>query len=109
MKIKKLSYISAVILLAGLLGRDETSFADAASGNSVSPLKNAAAVWDFARTKDPALKVHGDVETGIRLNGTDRAESLERGGDGYVARFRGGYLTTVSEKPLQLTGKNASI
>lgn len=110
MKVQQLFYaLSAIILLAGLFGIDQTYLADAASGNSLSPLKNATAVWDFARTKDPTLKVHGDVQTGIKLNGPDRAASLERGGDGYVARFRGGYLTTISEKPIQLTGKNASI
>jgi len=110
MKVQKLFYaLSAVILLAPLFGIDQTSLAEAASGNSVSPLKNATAVWDFERTKDPALKVHGDVETGIKLNGPDRTASLVRGGDGYVAQFLGGYLTTISENPIQLTGKNASI
>ena len=110
MKVRQLFYaLSVMILLAGLLGIDDTSLADVARAASVSPLKNATAVWDFARTKDPALKVHGNVETGIMLNGLDRDASLERGGDGYIAQFRGGYLTTISEKPIQLTGKNASI
>jgi beta-fructofuranosidase len=110
MKIQKSLYaLSAVILFTELFGIDKTSLAEIASSNSASPLKNATAVWDFARTKDPTLKVHGDVETGIRLNGPDRAASLVRGGDGYIARFRAGYLTTISQNPIQLTGKHASI
>jgi len=110
MKTRKSFYaLSAVILFAGLFGINQTSLAEPASDNSLSPLRNATAVWNFARTKDPELKLHGDVETGIRLNGPDRAASLLRGGDGYVARFRAGYLTTISQNPIQLTDKHASI
>jgi beta-fructofuranosidase len=110
MKVQQLFYsLFAMVILASLFGTDEASLADAARGGLVCPLKDAAAVWDFSRTDDPSLKVHGGVKTGVLLEGPDRAASLERGGDGYVAQFRGGYLTTISEKPIQLAGKNASI
>lgn len=41
----------------------------------------------------PSLNVHGGVEMGAALDGSERKASLARGGDGAVARFKGGWLT----------------
>ena len=74
-----------------------------------TPLNNAMAIWDMSAGTAGKLLQHGSVSTGVHLSGTDLEESLARGGDGYVARFRGGYLTTRPENPVELTGKHASI
>ena len=106
----RLFYVLLILIWgAGPFGRSLMSLVNSAAGNSVSPWTSATAIWNFARKNDQTLKIQGDVETGIRLNGSEQRASYKRGGDGYVARFRGGYLTTISEKPIQLTGKNASI
>ncbi len=56
----------------------------------VSPLKDAVQVWNFAGNK--GLKLNGSVLTGVKLDDKDKAASIERGGDGFTARFDGGWL-----------------
>jgi hypothetical protein len=60
---------------------------------------------------DAGLSTHGDVALGVALSGAEREASLCRGGDGQVARFRGGYLRTTgtSGAPLALQGKQMSL
>lgn len=69
------------------------------------------AVWQMDKAESTAgtLEPNGKVEVGVRLEDADLAASLARGGDGYVARFDGGYLATKSAAPIQLNGKNATI
>ncbi len=85
----------------------------AAFAHARSPLEDAVAVWrmdDLAGSAERGdeLAATGNVRI-VPLEGPDREASLARGGDGYAARFEGGYLTTKSKKPIRLTGKQASI
>ncbi|MDO4582675.1 MAG: LamG-like jellyroll fold domain-containing protein [Planctomycetia bacterium] len=63
-----------------------------------SPLEDAMAVWHFQDVResvnpDRLLKVVGEVELNVPLEGEALAASQKRGGDGKVARFHGnGYL-----------------
>jgi beta-fructofuranosidase len=50
-----------------------------------SPLADAVAAWGMADAS--GLAKHGDVKTGIALADEERAASLARGGDGFVAQF----------------------
>jgi beta-fructofuranosidase len=88
--------------------------ATVASADNMSPFRDAVALWNMKAADDPAqsdscLLQEGTVEIGVQLSGAERRASLARGGDGYVGRFRGGYLIARSDPPVQLTGKNASI
>lgn len=60
-----------------------------------APWDGAVAVWHMDGPKDVAgrdssLKIEGDVELGVALEGDDRAASLARQGDGRAAVFKGG-------------------
>ena len=57
------------------------------------------------------LTISGDVEVGIELKGTDFESSIKRGGDGYAAEFRGGYLDAGqgSKGELNISGKEMSL
>ena len=97
------------IMLLGIVCITSTSLAETAS-----PFRDAAAVWNMKDLKSSGktagvLLPEGDVEVGVELKGTQRQASLARGGDGHVARFRGGYFTATSETPIRLIGKNATI
>ena len=88
--------------------------ASTGSAGTISPFRDAVAFWQMKDLKGSGktaseLQPEGKVEVGVRLKGEDRDASLARGGDGYVAGFRGGHLATISEEPIQLAGKNASI
>jgi hypothetical protein len=77
------------------------------------PFDDAVAVWQMKELAGSAerggeLTAVGQVRM-VALQGADREASLLRGGDGYTVRLQGGYLTTSSPKPIQLTGKEASI
>lgn len=87
------------------------ALAAAGTAQSESPLSSATAVWQMDEAKSTAgtLVPNGKVEVGMRLAGADLTASLARGGDGYVARFDGGYLEARSAAPIQLNGKNATI
>lgn len=80
-----------------------------------SAFRDAVALWQMqdlngAGAAASHLSITGDVEVGVQLDGADLQASLARGGDGLVARFRGGYLTAVAPAPIQLDGKkHASI
>ncbi len=79
-----------------------------------SAFRDAVAFWpmkdaDGSGGAAGRLSLEGDVAIGVQLEGADLEASLARGGDGYVARFRGGYLMTASPAPIRLDGKNASI
>ncbi len=53
----------------------------------------AKIVWTASsENKDKVGKITGDVKTGLRLIGSDRKASLERGGDGSYADFKGGHV-----------------
>lgn len=66
----------------------------------------AVAAWHMGESNE-SLKITGDVAIGVELQGDDREDSLQRGGDGKVAHFNGGYLIAgqASENPLSLDGK----
>ena len=86
--------------------------ADAAEAPSV--FHDAVAWWSMGNAEGSGrmpsqLSLAGDVEVGVKLEGEDSQASLARGGDGQVARFRGGYLTANSATPIRLDGQNASI
>ncbi|MBN2477147.1 MAG: hypothetical protein JXB62_21245 [Pirellulales bacterium] len=105
---KKYGHANAILLASTLL------IAPVALLRAASPFDDATVLWDMkARSgsgrKPSRLLRQGDVQLGVRLEGTDLQASLARGGDGYVARFHGGYLRTESDTPIQLAGKNASI
>ncbi len=57
------------------------------------------------------LTISGDVEIGVELKGADLEASIKRGGDGYAAEFRGGYLDAGqgSKGKLNLSGKEMSL
>ncbi len=79
-----------------------------------SLLCDALSVWQMkderGSGRSPSrLVATGAVDLGVRLEGEDLAASLARGGDGYSARFRQGYLTCSSETPIQLTGRHATL
>lgn len=81
--------------------------------HATSPFDDAVAVWQMRELAGSAdegdeLTAVGQVQI-VSLAGADREASLARGGDGYAVRLQGGYLTTSSKKPIQLTGKQASI
>lgn len=87
-----------------------------ALGAEPSPFADALAVWHMGGREDSAgknssLTVHGAVELGVELQGDDRAASLQRGGDGRVARFEDGWLTAGqgADGELNLSGKAASL
>jgi hypothetical protein len=76
--------------------------------------RDAVAIWSMKDTSGSGttashLLLSGNVTVGVELEEADRKASLTRGGDGYVTRFQGGYLTTDSTTPVRLNGKNASI
>ena len=78
-----------------------------------SPFDDAVAVWQMKELAGSAdrgedLAAVGKVQIAA-LEGADREASLARGGDGYAVRLQGGYLTTSSQKPIRLAGKQASI
>ena len=81
-----------------------------------SPLEDAVAVWHMADLNDTAgdnsfLRQHGDVRVGVELKGDEREASIKRGGDGYIAEFRGGYLSAGQGigGELNLKGKALSL
>ncbi|MGQ9632212.1 MAG: LamG-like jellyroll fold domain-containing protein [bacterium] len=60
--------------------------------------KDAVVLWHMADLNDASgrnirLTCHGDVKVGVKLRGTEREASVNRGGDGYAAEFQGGYLS----------------
>lgn len=69
-----------------------------AVASDASPFADAVAVWNMADEHDSvgtdsALTRKGEVRFGVELAGSEREESLRRGGDGKVADFRGGWLS----------------
>ncbi len=83
---------------------------------AVSPFDDAISVWDMSgisggANKRSYLRCQGDVSLGIELQGEEREESLRRGGDGYVADFRGGYPISLDRdgQPLELTGTEMTL
>lgn len=90
---------------------NRTSRKPESHGKGSSSFADVVALWHMADLSDSAgrspLTVHGDVKVGVRLTGRDREASLERGGDGCAAEFRGGYLVAgvAAEELLNLTGK----
>jgi len=84
----------------------------ASAAGRASPFADAVAAWHMADTRDAAepaseLAVVGDVSLGLALEGAEREASLARGGDGFAARFEGGYLSAGqgAHGELNLTGK----
>ena len=80
------------------------------------PFADAVAVWHFDKNRN--LIPHGEVKLGVELKGAERKASIERGGDGYVAEFHGGYLIAGSrshqtsggcDRGLNLTGKEMTM
>ncbi len=85
-----------------------------ASAQTESPFRDAVALWQMKDLQGSGrapsrLEPAGKAEVGVRLEGQDLAASLARGGDGYTARFGGGYLTATSEAPIQLAGRYATV
>jgi hypothetical protein len=77
-----------------------------------TPWDDAVAVWHMDGPKDAAgrdssLKIEGDVELGVTLEGDDLAASRVRQGDGRVAVFKGGWLSAGegANGELRLAGK----
>lgn len=59
----------------------------------VKILDKAKIVWSASpENKEEAGRITGDVRTGLRLSGSDRKASLERGGQGRYSDFNGGYV-----------------
>jgi len=78
---------------------------------SISPFNDAVVVWHMSdsdlNTKETAkISVHGEVVLGSELGGPEKNASLQRGGDGKVADFNGGFLIAGNEnlESLQLRG-----
>lgn len=81
-----------------------------------SPFDDAWAVWHMGNAKDSAghfgpLSIEGDVTLGVALTGAEREASLRHGGDGRVARFRGGYLRAAcpAGQPFTCEGKEMTL
>lgn len=54
---------------------------------------DAKAFWSLGlRTPQEDMKIHGDVTMGKALKGADRDASIERGSNGKIANFKGGYI-----------------
>jgi sucrose-6-phosphate hydrolase SacC (GH32 family) len=92
-----------------------TVLSSCSPSKKVNVFSDAIAVWHMATLNDStvgssSLKVYGLVTTGILLTGNELKASLERGGDGYVAKFDGGYLDGVQglNDELKLSGSSAS-
>lgn len=90
--------------------------AEGAAKSEKFPFDDAVAVWHMADLKDSAgkhreLSVDGKVKLGLELTGVEREASLRRGGDGYVAEFNGGFLSTTQgvENELTLSGKEITL
>ncbi|MBR4103655.1 MAG: hypothetical protein IKK39_06290, partial [Thermoguttaceae bacterium] len=97
------SRLGRLTLLSAALTASPT-FADspASADDAKSPFADAVAFWNFADLNDAnvndgaasVLQAFGDVEIGVELDETAKAESLLRGGDGKIARIaKGGYLS----------------
>ena len=97
------SRLGRLTLLSAALTASPT-FADspASDDDAKSPFADAVAFWNFADLNDAnvndgaasVLQACGDVEIGVELDETAKAESLLRGGDGKIARIaKGGYLS----------------
>lgn len=74
-------------------------------------MQDAVAVWHFGDVNDSAganspVVIQRDVTLSTPLEGTERAASLARGGDGLSARLTGGYLDAGqgANNELNLTG-----
>ena len=61
-------------------------------------LQSASVFLDFSSPEDPDVVAAPGFESGGKLDDAERAESLLRGGDGYVAKIAKGGYATVSEK-----------
>ena len=93
---------SVLLLIALAIGSPrayaaKTEAEAANSANATKCLSSASAVWRMAAAKDSSegnasLRPFGDVRLGIELEGAEREASSQRGGDGKVAAFNGGYL-----------------
>jgi sucrose-6-phosphate hydrolase SacC (GH32 family) len=91
MKNHRLSIAGWVLLSAFLICGCKTA------QKQVSPWDDAIAVWHLSTLNDSTtdnsiLSVFGDVQPGMKLEGDDLKASLFRGGDGFAARFNGGWL-----------------
>lgn len=74
------------------------------------PLHDAAYLWHMADKSNAAgdegsLRIQGDALLGLPLKGPDADASLIRGGDGKVARFRGGFLALSKDDELKINPK----
>ena len=81
-----------------------------------SPFDDAVAVWHMADLSDSSgnnsvLTTQGDVRVGVELKGNDLEASLNRGGNGRAAEFRGGYLSAEqgANGKLNLSGNAMSM
>ena len=89
----RLHLAGALLILVPMLALDAPAKLPAAS-----PFADAVAIWHLADQHDTAgadsvLQPNGDVLFGVELEGREREESLQRGGNGKVADFRGGWLS----------------
>jgi beta-fructofuranosidase len=112
---KKYTLLTALLLapLASLHAEDKPSTTTLQEMKSTNEklLKSADALWNFC---DPSsgtasFQPKGDVRFGIELEGTDKEESLKRGGNGRVAKFNGGYLSVEPKDELELKGKHMTL
>ena len=99
--------LGAAVVLSAL------SFVATAAGQD-APFRDAIAVWGMDDLQGGGevpgkLVASGKVNVAVPLAGADRAASLARGGDGRVARLDGGYLKAVSDTPIRLEGKDATL
>ncbi len=70
-----------------------------------SPFRQATAVWHMKGPEKFGVRIQGDVALGIPLTGAEYKDSVERGGDGTVAQFRGGHLVLGEGATLDFSGK----
>jgi beta-fructofuranosidase len=104
--IKLRTFFAAALASAIVAGSVCLSFGS--DNHSPSALLNEAVFCsNFATDDDGALILSDGVELGVSISDTDRTESLARGGDGLVARFKkGGHILFSKEvnDALKITG-----
>jgi len=109
MKHNKLGYAGCFLLSAFIL-------TGCNSGNKeIRVWDDAIAVWHMSTLNDSTqdksvLSPFGDVQIGVKLEGDELKASQLRGGDGFVARFNGGWLDGGQgiNNELNFTGSAAS-
>ncbi len=102
-------------ILAGVVLQSVNSGNAAITNASADPITAAETAWHLGTLENvivgsSPLRVRGDVRTGVALSTAEQASSLQRGGDGQVAIFQGGYLETDGEHCLaNITGKSLTL